>query len=250
MAAASEQEGGRKRQRSTGKGSARGRGRQAPVGRSVAVRGQLLRDFRHARGWTQRDAATRCGVSDRSIRAAERGGPISRRMLHQLALAYEMPAQALIKQGVQPRTGTSMAPRAREFLEQIWNHGNLAVVDTHLAPEFRFHHEAGVVTSRAEMRERITQFRSSFSDFCFTVEDVHEYGEFVVCRWTVQMTHTGPWVDLPPTHCRVTVHGSSWVQVVDGLFGDAWDYWDARALYESLQASLPVPPRKRRRAKR
>ncbi len=201
--------------------------------RSAKVRGDLLLDSRRRRGWTQAEVAKAADLSDRLVRKAERGEVIDRRSIELLATALQIPAESLIDDGA--ATSQSMAAKAKEFLEEVWNHGNFAVIDTHLAHAFRFHHESGVVHSRQEMRERIEQFRQSFSDFDFQVEVVQEYGAFVVCRWTVRMTHSGAWFDVPATGRRVTVHGSSWVQSVDGKFGDAWDYWDAGLLYRSLR---------------
>lgn len=210
-------------------------GGRKPSSRSAKVRGELLQDVRLRRGWTQADAARESGLSDRLLRTAERGGALDKHSIEALARVFQIPLESLMlcdESAGRP----SLGAKAKEFLEQVWNHGNLTVIDTHLLPEFRFHHESGVVSNRQEMRERIAQFRTSFSDYDFTLEDVQEYGSFIVCRWIVHMTHSGPWLDLPATGRRVTVHGSSWVQVVNGKFGDAWDYWDAGLLYETLKA--------------
>ena len=109
------------------------------------------------------------------------------------------------------------------------------MVDELIVPEFAFHSEAGVVRNREEFKARVLKFHESFSDFDFVLEDVSDLGDAVVCRWRVSMTHHGQWVDLPPTGRRVTVHGSSWAQLVGEKFGDAWDYWDPAALYSQLK---------------
>lgn len=151
-----------------------------------------------------------------------------------LARVYQIPYAAILEPaGVNDSLGP---PCAKQFLEQLWNEGDLSVIDTMFQSEFRFHHDSGVVHNREEMRQRVETFRRSFSDFDFLVEESDVFGEFIVCRWVVRMTQTGQWLDLAPTHHRVTVHGSSWVKVVDGKFGDAWDFWDAGRVYETLKA--------------
>lgn len=204
--------------------------------RSVQVRGGALCDARRRLGWTQAEAARRSGLSDRLIRTAERGGPIDRQSAETLSKLLAIPLDALLA-GRPPGTRLPMTERAREFLEQIWNFRNFSVIQTHLLPEFTFRHESGVACGRDEMRERIEVFQQAFSDFHFVVEESVEYDDFVVCRWVVDMTHSGPWLDLAPTGKRATVNGSSWVKVVNGMFGDAWDYWDAGRLYETLKAA-------------
>jgi predicted ester cyclase len=191
---------------------------------------------RRRSGWTQAEAARRGQVSDRLIRTAERGGPIDRHSAEVLSGLFQIPLDALLADGNPPAaTAGQMAARACEFLDQIWNHRNLAVIETHLAAEFRYHHDAGIALGRDGMRARVEGFQRSFTVNRVIVEDSVEYGDFVVCRWIFEMTHSGPWLDLAPTGKQVAVPGSSWVQVVDGKFGDAWDYWDSSALYESLR---------------
>jgi predicted ester cyclase len=202
--------------------------------RSTNVQGEVLRSQRLAHAWTQQELAQAAGLSERLIRLAERGGPIEMKSVRALASALSVPSEAILGDDAEPATGPSMGAKARRFLQQIWNHGNLDVINELLLPEFRFHHERGVVSNREEMRQRIEDFRRSFSDFDFVVEGTVDHGTFIVCRWRVAMTHNGAWLSLPATGRRVTVHGSSWVQVVDGKFGDAWDFWDPEKLYREL----------------
>jgi transcriptional regulator with XRE-family HTH domain len=204
--------------------------------RSQPVRAELIRRHRIAHAWTQRDVAKTSGLSVRLVRKAERGEPIERRSIEALAKALAVPLEALtnVAEDLPPPEGRSMGECAQRFLLSIWNEQDFSVIDELLLPEFRFHHDAGTVTNRSEMVERIVAFQSSFSDFDFVVEDTHDHGTFVVCRWHVAMTHSGKWVNLEATGKRVDVYGSTWVQVVHGLFGDAWDFWDTAKLYHEL----------------
>jgi transcriptional regulator with XRE-family HTH domain len=59
--------------------------------RAFTVKGSLLRDLRISRGWTQQEAADRAGVSDRTIRNAEMGGPLELRTIALLAALYSVP---------------------------------------------------------------------------------------------------------------------------------------------------------------
>jgi transcriptional regulator with XRE-family HTH domain len=197
----------------------------------------LLLNQRLARTWTQREMAEACGLSERLVRSAESGGPIERKSVDAIARVLSLPVEAIILADSESVPESSMAPQAKRFLEQIWNHGNMEVIEELLLPEFRFHHERGVVSNREQMRQRIVEFRRSFSDFDFVVEDAKDYGPFVVSHWRVAMTQSGTWLSLPATNRRATVYGSSWVQVINGKFGDAWDFWDPQSLYKELAAA-------------
>ncbi len=55
------------------------------------VDGKLLRTLRLDNGYTQRDLARRAGVSERTVRNAERGSPVSPTTLGLLAQALGVP---------------------------------------------------------------------------------------------------------------------------------------------------------------
>jgi transcriptional regulator with XRE-family HTH domain len=213
--------------------------------RSVPARGELLRSLRVRQGWTQQQAAESADVSDRLIRKAESGGPLDLATVEKLAKLYQTPVEAITsapcpEDRAPPTEGSlatsPMTAKAKRFMEENWNDGRLDVIDELLHPEFKFHHESGTVHNRAEMRDRILKFRESFGVSNFVVEEATDHGDFVALRWRCLLTHSGPWLDLLPTHRRVVVHGSSWVQVVDGRFADAWDFWDPGLLYQQLAA--------------
>ena len=54
---------------------------------SVETHGDKLRYFRRARGFTQLELALVAGVSERTVRSAERGRPIRRELVDYLAQA-------------------------------------------------------------------------------------------------------------------------------------------------------------------
>jgi transcriptional regulator with XRE-family HTH domain len=193
---------------------------------ALGVHGELVRAKRLAEAMTQEDLANRSGLSLRLIRMAENGKSISLRSRQLLSRALSLPLSVIENKSPHAVAETVMGRRAKEFLEEIWNHANYDVIDTHLTRRFRFHHEVGIAFDRAEMKMRIQQFRQSFDHFDFEVTSTLDFGSFVVCKWHVQMTHTGTWFDVAPTGVRVAVHGASWVHVVGKQFGDAWDFWN------------------------
>jgi predicted ester cyclase len=211
--------------------------------RAYAVRGDYLRSLRLSRGWSQREAGKRADVSDRLIRKAEAGGPLEAKSITLFADLYrtiESPVtpEQLLAEGIASLSIATPKPSVermlRRWFDGLWNKPDLSVIDELILPDFEFHTESGIVRGREELKSRILQWRESFSDFDFVVEQISDMGNSVACRWRVAATHHGPWLDLAPTGRRIVVFGSSWVEVVGEQFGNAWDFWDPGLLYRQL----------------
>ena len=54
------------------------------------------------------------------------------------------------------------------------------------------------------------------------------------------MTHTAPFMGIPPTNKRVTVNGMSMQQFKNGQIVAGWDNWDQLGLLVQLGA-VPAP---------
>ena len=65
---------------------------------SVEPHGEKLRHLRRALGWTQLELALRAGVSERTVRSAERGRPVRREFLDYLAGALGVDLRELARE--------------------------------------------------------------------------------------------------------------------------------------------------------
>ena len=65
---------------------------------SVEPHGEKLRHLRRALGWTQLELALKAGVSERTVRSAERGRPVRREFLDYLAGALGVDLQELARE--------------------------------------------------------------------------------------------------------------------------------------------------------
>lgn len=202
---------------------------------TIEIRPGVVRRYRLTRLYSQVELSEMSSLSVRSIRRAENGGLMNLNSVKRLALVLGVPPVALYACTDTMARDTDMARKAQEYLDRIWNHDDYSVLDTHLTKNFRFHHDNGVATNPRETLERIRAFKKSFSDYDFRFDDTIDFGEFVVCKWNVSMTHSGPWLDMQATNRRVHVRGASWVHVVGDRFGDAWDFWDPKRVYAELQ---------------
>jgi len=76
--------------------------------RGMIVIGERLRLLRRQRGWTQQELADLSGYSDRLIRKAEHGGPVSAASLQVLATTLSHPARVVTSQELQASSYFSM----------------------------------------------------------------------------------------------------------------------------------------------
>ena len=60
----------------------------------------------------------------------------------------------------------------RRVYEEVWNQGNLALVDELLAPDYVGHVPPEILTGPEGYRQFVTRFRTVFPDIRFTLEDV------------------------------------------------------------------------------
>jgi predicted ester cyclase len=105
----------------------------------------------------------------------------------------------------------------RRFMEEVFNRGNLAVVDELWKPD-------GIAGGK-----RATEnLRTAFPDYHRTIEAQIAEGDLVVTRWTMRGTHRGPYRSgalgrtLAPTGRQVEVPGTSIHRIAGGRIVESW----------------------------
>jgi len=89
----------------------------------------------------------------------------------------------------------------RRTFEEVFNQGNLALVDELVAPDFLDHEVPPGMNNRGpdSTRQLVTMLRTAFPDLHFTIEDLVAEGDTVAGRVTMSGTHLGPFQGIPPT---------------------------------------------------
>ena len=89
----------------------------------------------------------------------------------------------------------------RRTFEEVFNQGNLAIVDDLVAPDFLNHEVPPGMHNRGpeSTRQVVTMLRTAFPDLHFTIEDLVAEGDTVAGRVTMSGTHLGPFQGIPPT---------------------------------------------------
>ena len=89
----------------------------------------------------------------------------------------------------------------RRTFEEVFNQGDLSIVDELVAPDFLNHEVPPGMNNRGpdSTRQVVRMLRAAFPDLHFTVEDLVAEGDTVAGRVTMSGTHLGPFQGIPPT---------------------------------------------------
>lgn len=129
----------------------------------------------------------------------------------------------------------------RRVYEEVWNQGNLAVVDELLAPDYIGHIPPETLTGPEGYKQFVTRYRTVFPDLHFTVADVVAEGDRVVSRWTCRATHQGELEGIAATGMQVRSTGMSIARFSAGKMVEYWANWDALGLMQQLGATPDSP---------
>jgi len=122
----------------------------------------------------------------------------------------------------------------RRYLEEIWNSGNLTVVDEILTPDFVQHAPGRDVKGLEAFKQYAMAFRTVFPDIHFTIEDQFAEGEKVVTHWTATGTHKGDFMGIAATGRQITLSGVTITRFAGVKMAENWLYWDRLGLLQQL----------------
>jgi steroid delta-isomerase-like uncharacterized protein len=130
---------------------------------------------------------------------------------------------------------------SRRIIEEIWNKGDLAVVDELVPDNYVFHDFLGrEIKGREGLKQYVTMVRTVFPDFHIAIDDMLAEGDKVAFRFTWRGTHKGKGeLDIPPTGKQVTVTGMAIARIVGDKEGEVWESGDSLGM---LQQMGVVPP--------
>ena len=89
----------------------------------------------------------------------------------------------------------------RRTFEEVFNQGDLAIVDDLVAPDYLNHEVPPGMNNRGpdSTRQIVRMLRTAFPDLHFTIENLVAEGDTVAGRVTMSGTHLGPFQGIPPT---------------------------------------------------
>jgi steroid delta-isomerase-like uncharacterized protein len=146
-------------------------------------------------------------------------------------------------------TGESSDPAANEamvlyFVQEFWNEQNVAGLDYTHSPDFIGHNP--VIPGSplpVQMYKHVCLLHlAAFPDFRVTVDNIMAEADKVAVRWTVNGTHLGPLMGIPPTARAVEFTGMTTYRFADGKIVENWWSYDALGMMQQITAPEPEPP--------
>ena len=126
--------------------------------------------------------------------------------------------------------------QVRRVIEEIYNRGDLDVVDEVAASDLIIHASSQDIHGREGAKRYVAALRAGFPDIRFTIEDQIAEGDMVVTRWTARGTHTGAFQGIAPTGREIRIAGADIDRIVGGKTVECWAHVDELGLMQQLGA--------------
>jgi steroid delta-isomerase-like uncharacterized protein len=132
----------------------------------------------------------------------------------------------------------------RRVNEEIWNKGDLDVIDEVIADDFvtTVIGAPDQIRGPQGFREFVVMYRTAFPDLRLTIEEQITEGEIVVTRWKATGTHEGELMGIPATGKQATTSGVNINRVSGGKLVEGWSLFDQLGLLQQIGA-VQVPTR-------
>lgn len=132
----------------------------------------------------------------------------------------------------------------RHLVEEVWNQGNLDVVDEMLTPDFVFHDPSfPAFSTRQDYKQHVSESLAAYPDLHIAIEDTIAEADKVVIRFTASGTHeqwrTGGPEGASGTGKRVTFTGIVISRLADARITEMWVNQDTLG---NLQQLGVIPP--------
>jgi steroid delta-isomerase-like uncharacterized protein len=129
----------------------------------------------------------------------------------------------------------------RRVIEEVWNKGNLGVIDELVSDKYV---GAGPIVGETRglnaLREQVQTFRGAFPDMRLTIDDIGTSGDKVFMRWTARGTHRGIFMGIPPTNNRAEIRGISIDRIAGGKVVEHHESYDSLLFLQVMGAVAPT----------
>jgi len=130
----------------------------------------------------------------------------------------------------------------RQLVDEIFNQGNMSLVDELFATDFVEHEELppGIPGRREGVKALTSQLRKAFPDFKAEIEDLIAEGDRVVVRMTWTGTQMGEFMGIPSTGKNFSIEVIDIIRIVGGKIVEHWGIMDNMGMMQQLGV-VPVP---------
>lgn len=126
----------------------------------------------------------------------------------------------------------------RRFIEEVWNEGNLDVIDELIAADHVDHDpaRAGAPGGPTGTRAFVEMYRTAFPDAHIELGELIAEGDLVAGTWTATGTHQGELMGMAPSGKPISLTGIGVDRIRDGQIVESWANWDALGMMGQLGA--------------
>jgi steroid delta-isomerase-like uncharacterized protein len=126
----------------------------------------------------------------------------------------------------------------RRYFEEVWNEGDISVLDEIIDPGFINHTPSTPepIVGPDDLKPVVIILRAAFPDLKFTIEDEIYDGDKAVVRCTMQGTHLGHLFGIPATGKSIKVNHIQIDRIVDDKITEHWRLTDELEMYRQVGA--------------
>ena len=131
---------------------------------------------------------------------------------------------------------------ARRLIEEVFNQGNIDLIDEIVASDFVEHEDMGpgIPPGREGLKPATEMLRSAFPDFQATIQDMIAEGDKVVLRMTWSGTQAGAFMGIPASGKSFTIEVFDIMRIDGGKIAEHWGQTDIMGMMQQLGA-MPGP---------
>jgi len=146
----------------------------------------------------------------------------------------------------------------RQIVVDIINDGRIELCERLMAPDFKIHRFGLAATSRLlgsarptaaglggghldGFKNGLAMLRAAFPDWSHTIKWVVAQDDWVAGVWTLNCTHLGVFMGVPPTGQKISMDETGFMRFRDGKMVEGWFMGDELALVQQLGAKVSIP---------
>ena len=123
----------------------------------------------------------------------------------------------------------------RQFIEEVFEGGNVDAVDRLVADDFVPHTWPGT-TDRDGLKATMARVAKGLADASFRIDDLIAEGDRVVARVTASATQVGEFMGMPPSGKSYTIEEIHIFRVGGGRITEHWHQFDQIGMMRQLGA--------------
>lgn len=131
--------------------------------------------------------------------------------------------------------------RIRRVIDEVYNKGDLGVVDQVATSELVIHSPSQEIHGREGVKNYVASLRSAFPDLHFEIGHQVAEGDMVVTSWMARGTHAGEFQSLPATGRKIHLAGTDIDRLVHGKVVECWMHMDELGLLRQLGVIEAAP---------